>query len=77
MIRHGIAAGLHVVAVFPRTYDERKSSQRRELAVYGLAGHRVGRGGKPALLLGYAAATEPSIRAAALELARAVRAASA
>jgi GntR family transcriptional regulator / MocR family aminotransferase len=76
----GIAAGLHVVAVFPRTYDERKilaEARSRQIAVYGLGEHRVRRGGEPALLLGYAAATESSIRAAVRELALAVQATSA
>jgi GntR family transcriptional regulator/MocR family aminotransferase len=75
----GIAAGLHVVAAFPSGYDERKivaAARAREIALYGLGEHRVRRGG-PALVLGYAAAPEPAIRAAVRELAEAVRATSA
>jgi GntR family transcriptional regulator/MocR family aminotransferase len=77
---HGIAAGLHIVAVFPSQYDERKivaEARARGISLYGLGEHRVRRGRKPALVLGYAAATEPAIRAAVRELADAVRVASA
>jgi GntR family transcriptional regulator/MocR family aminotransferase len=73
----GIAAGLHVVAVFPAEYDERRileEARTRRIGVYGLCEHRVRAGGAPALVLGYATASESGLRAAVRELAAAVKA---
>jgi len=74
----GIAAGLHVVAVFPPAYDEGRILQEaraRGIGVYGLREHRVRAGGAPALVLGYATASESGLRAAVRELGAAVDAA--
>jgi GntR family transcriptional regulator/MocR family aminotransferase len=76
----GIAAGLHVLAVFPPGYDEQRilgEARRRRIGVYGLSEHRAAAGGDAALLLGYAVLSEAAIRAAVRELAAAVAAASA
>jgi GntR family transcriptional regulator/MocR family aminotransferase len=76
----GIAAGLHVLAVFPPGYDEQRildEARKRRIGVYGLSEHRVAAGGDAALLLGYAVLSEAAIRAAVHELAAAVAAASA
>jgi GntR family transcriptional regulator/MocR family aminotransferase len=73
----GAAAGLHLVAVFPPEYDERRiveEARRRRIGVYGLAEHCVRAKRPPALLLGYAAAGEASIRAAVAALKEAVAA---
>jgi GntR family transcriptional regulator/MocR family aminotransferase len=76
----GVAAGLYVAAVLPQGTDERRvleEARARGVGVYGMSEHcaRVTR--EPALLLGYAVSSEPSIRAGVRELAKAVRAASA
>jgi GntR family transcriptional regulator/MocR family aminotransferase len=71
----GIAAGLHVVAALPSATDEKRvlvEARRRRIAVSGLAEHRVSTAGEPALLLGYAAMSEASIRSGVRELADAV-----
>jgi GntR family transcriptional regulator/MocR family aminotransferase len=76
----GIAAGLHVLALFPPGYDEQRildEARKRRIGVYGLSEHRVAAGGDAALLLGYAVLSEAAIRAAVHELAAAVAAASA
>jgi len=76
----GIAAGLHVLGVFPAGYDEERilaEARKRKIAVYGLGEHSVAPAGHAALLLGYAVLGEPGIRAAVCELAAAVAAASA
>jgi GntR family transcriptional regulator/MocR family aminotransferase len=76
----GIAAGLHVLVVFPPGYDEQRildEARKRRIGVYGLSEHRVAAGGDAALLLGYAVLSEAAIRAAVHELAAAVAAASA
>jgi len=75
----GIAAGLHVVVVLPAGTDERRvlaEARGRGISLYGLGEHRVGSRGEPGLLLGYAVAREPAIRAAVHALAEAVEAAS-
>jgi len=71
----GIAAGLHVVASFPRSYSERRilaEARKRHIGLYGLGEHRIRARGRPALLLGYAVAGEATIPAAIRELAAAV-----
>jgi GntR family transcriptional regulator/MocR family aminotransferase len=76
----GIAAGLHVLAVFPAGYDEERilaEARKRKIAVYGLGEHSIAPAGHAALLLGYAVLGEAAIRAAVRELAAAVAAASA
>jgi DNA-binding transcriptional MocR family regulator len=76
----GIAAGLHVLGVFPRGYDEVRilaEARRRRIAVYGLSEHRVRSGEEAALLLGYAAIGDGTLRSAIRELRQAVAAASA
>jgi GntR family transcriptional regulator / MocR family aminotransferase len=76
----GIAAGLHVVAIFPRSYSERRivaEARKRHIGLYGLGEHRVRARRRPALLLGYAVAGEATIPAAIRELAAAVAAADA
>jgi GntR family transcriptional regulator / MocR family aminotransferase len=73
----GIAAGLHVVASFPRSYSERRivaEARKRRIGLYGLGEHRVRARRRPALLLGYAVAGEATIPAAIRELAAAVEA---
>jgi GntR family transcriptional regulator/MocR family aminotransferase len=76
----GIAAGLHVVASFPRSYSERRivaEARKRHIGLYGLGEHRIRARRRPALLLGYAVAGEATIPAAIRELAAAVAVASA
>jgi len=76
----GIAAGLHVVAIFPRSYSERRivaEARKRYIGLYGLGEHRVRARRRPALLLGYAVAGEATIPAAIRELTAAVAAADA
>jgi GntR family transcriptional regulator / MocR family aminotransferase len=76
----GIAAGLHVVASFPRSYSERRivtEARNRQIGLYGLGEHRIRARRGPALLLGYAVAGEATIPAAVRELAAAVADASA
>jgi len=76
----GIAAGLHVVARFPRSYTERRivaEARERHIGLYGLGEHRIHARRRPALLLGYAVAGEATIPAAIRELAAAVDAADA
>src|SRR5262249_18147020 len=74
----GIAAGLHIVASFPRSYGERRigaEARKRPIGLYGLAEPRVRARRGPALLLGYAVTGEATIPAAIQELAAAVEAA--
>jgi GntR family transcriptional regulator/MocR family aminotransferase len=74
----GIAAGLHVLGVFPPGYDELRildEARRRRIGVYGLGEHRVRPSEEAALLLGYAVVGEATIRAAVRELRAAVEAA--
>jgi GntR family transcriptional regulator/MocR family aminotransferase len=76
----GIAAGLHVLGVFPAGYDERRilaEARRRRIGLYGLSEHRVRPSNEAALLLGYAVIGEATLRAAVRQLAEAVAAASA
>jgi GntR family transcriptional regulator/MocR family aminotransferase len=76
----GIAAGLHVVATFPRGYSERRiiaEARKRRIGLYGLGEHRIRARRRPSLLLGYAVAGEATIPAAIRELAVAVAIASA
>jgi GntR family transcriptional regulator/MocR family aminotransferase len=76
----GIAAGLHVLAVFPAEADEERilaEARRRQIGVYGLGEHSVRAGPEAALLLGYAVINEAGIRGAVRELRAAVEAASA
>jgi GntR family transcriptional regulator / MocR family aminotransferase len=74
----GIAAGLHVVLELPPGADEARvlaEARKREIGLYGLGEHRFRSRRGPALLLGYAVAREPAIRAAVRALAEAVEAA--
>jgi GntR family transcriptional regulator/MocR family aminotransferase len=71
----GIAAGLHVVVELPEGTDEAHvlaEARKREIGLYGLGEHRFRSRRGPALLLGYAVAREPAIRAAVRALAEAV-----
>ncbi len=73
----GIAAGLHVVVELPRGTDEAlvlAEARKREIGLYGLGEHRFRSRRGPALLLGYAVAREPAIRAGVRALAEAVQA---
>lgn len=75
----GIAAGLHVVVPLPGGTDESRvlaEARQRGVGLYGLGEHRSGSRGEPGLLLGYAVAGEPEIRAGIRALAEAVEAAS-
>jgi GntR family transcriptional regulator/MocR family aminotransferase len=74
----GIAAGLHVLAVLPPGFDEARvleEARDRGIGLYGLGEHAVQPRPEQALLLGYAVAREPAIRAAVTRLAEAVAAA--
>jgi GntR family transcriptional regulator/MocR family aminotransferase len=74
----GLAAGLYVEAVLPDGMDEARvleEARARGIALSGMAEHCVEAVREPALLLGYAAAPEPSLRRALAVLAEAVRAA--
>jgi GntR family transcriptional regulator/MocR family aminotransferase len=74
----GIAAGLHILAVLPPDLDEARvlaEARARGVGLYGLGEHTLHAGREGALLLGYAVAPEPAIRAAVQELAEAVGAA--
>jgi GntR family transcriptional regulator/MocR family aminotransferase len=76
----GVAAGLYVAAVLPPGTDERRvleEARARGVGVYGMSEHCARASREPALLLGYAVSSEPSIRAGVRRLAEAVRAASA
>ncbi len=73
----GIAAGLHVLAVFPEDYDEQRmlrEARARRIGVHGLRHHSVRTRGRPALLVGYGALGEAALRRAVKELAAAVAA---
>jgi GntR family transcriptional regulator / MocR family aminotransferase len=77
---HGIAAGLHVLVALPDSVDETRvaeAARARQVGLYALGEHRIRTRGGPALLLGYAATSEPGLRAGVRELAAAVRAVSA
>jgi len=74
----GLAAGLYVEAVLSDGVDEARvleEARARGIALSGMAEHCVEAVREPALLLGYAAAAEPSLRRAVGVLADAVRAA--
>jgi GntR family transcriptional regulator/MocR family aminotransferase len=75
----GIAAGLHAVILLPAGDDEaaiRDAALRRGIAVGAMADYGLtGKAGPPALLLGYARSSEPTIRAGVRELAAVIRAA--
>jgi GntR family transcriptional regulator/MocR family aminotransferase len=74
----GLAAGLYVEAVLPPGTDEARvleEARVRRIALSGMAEHCAEAVRDPALLLGYAAAPEPSLRPAVAVLAKAVRAA--
>jgi GntR family transcriptional regulator/MocR family aminotransferase len=73
----GIAAGLHAAVRLPDPDDEAAilaEAARRRIALATINDHRIGSAGPPTLLLGYAQAAEPTIRAGAIELANAIRA---
>jgi len=75
----GLAAGLYVEAVLPEGMEEARvlmEAKARSVALSGMAEHCARARREPALLLGYAAAPEPSLRRAVTVLAEAVRAAS-
>jgi GntR family transcriptional regulator/MocR family aminotransferase len=74
----GLAAGLYVEAVLPEGIDEARvleEARKRGIALSGMAEQCAQAVREPALLLGYAAAPEPSLRRAVTALAEAVRAA--
>jgi GntR family transcriptional regulator / MocR family aminotransferase len=72
----GVAAGLHAVAELPGGVDEGAAvaaAARRGVAVYGMRGYRALAADAPAaLVLGYAALSEPAIAAGIAELGRAL-----
>jgi GntR family transcriptional regulator / MocR family aminotransferase len=70
----GIAAGLHATVELPEGDDERAivtEARGRRVEVDAMGEYRSG-GGPPTLLIGYAQAPEPTIRAGIRELAEAV-----
>ncbi len=75
----GVAAGLHLTVQLPDGIDEgaiRSEAQRRRVELETMADYRPDtHDGPPILLLGYGQMPEPTIRAGAHELAKAVRAA--
>ncbi len=75
----GIAAGLHVTVGLLDGDDERAicdEARRRRVELETMSDFRPDHGGRPpALVLGYAQMSEPTIRAGVAELADAVRAA--
>jgi GntR family transcriptional regulator/MocR family aminotransferase len=74
----GLAAGLYVEAVLPAGTDELRvveEARERGVGLSGMSEHCAQVVREPALLLGYAAAPEPSLRRAVAVLAEAVRAA--
>jgi GntR family transcriptional regulator / MocR family aminotransferase len=73
----GIAAGLHAAVRLPETDDEEAilaEARRQRVTLATMASHRMRRAGPPTLLLGYAQAPEPTIRAGVREVAAIVRA---
>ena len=73
----GVAAGLHVLAVLPAGVEERRvlqGARARGIALTGLSEHAVRPSREQALVLGYAVAAEPGLRAAVEELAEIVSA---
>lgn len=72
----GIAAGLHAVVELPRGADEAavvEAAARRDIRVYPMGSYRLdGSSAAPALVLGYAALSEPAIRSGIGVLAQAV-----
>ena len=75
----GLAAGLYVEAVLPEGMEEARvlmEAKARSVALSGMAEHCARARREPALLFGYAAAPEPSLRRAVTVLGEAVRAAS-
>ena len=74
----GLAAGLYVEAVLPEGTDEARvleEARARGVGLSGMSEHCAKVVREPALLLGYAATPEPSLRRAVTILAEAVRAA--
>jgi len=72
----GHAAGLYVEAVLPKGTDEARVVElawARGIALAGMQAHCVEAVREPALLLGYAAAPEPSLRRAVAALAEVVQ----
>jgi GntR family transcriptional regulator/MocR family aminotransferase len=73
----GIAAGLHAVVELPPGSAEDAvvaAAAARDIRVYPMRDyHAAGRSAAPALVLGYAALSEPSIRAGITVLAEAAR----
>lgn len=62
---HGVAAGLHTVALLPEQVDERSLLARAERAgmrLHGLAWFRVAEPGPPGIVLGYGGLSEPTIQ---------------
>jgi GntR family transcriptional regulator/MocR family aminotransferase len=72
----GIAAGLHAVAELPPLAEEARvaaAARRRSVGVYPMRDYRFGgRGGPPALVLGYGGLGEPAIRRGVALLALAI-----
>jgi GntR family transcriptional regulator / MocR family aminotransferase len=74
----GIAAGLHATVRLPETDDEDRivaEATARRIALGTVSRYRVAPGHRPLLLLGYATASEPAIRAGIRALREAVAAA--
>jgi GntR family transcriptional regulator / MocR family aminotransferase len=73
----GVAAGLHAAVRLPDTDDEQAilaEAERRRIALATMNDARMDSACPPTLLLGYAQAPEPTIRAGVTELAEVVRA---
>lgn len=74
----GIAAGLHAAIRLPSGYDEiaiRDEARKRGVAFTTMQAYQIkSQGGAPTLIIGYARASEPTIRDGVRELAAAVRA---
>lgn len=70
----GIAAGLHALVELPTECDEQAlvaEAARRGIGIYGVSDYYAsGNGVRPALVLGYAALSEPAIEAGIAELGR-------
>ncbi len=69
-----------MLVALPDSVDETRmaeAARARQVGLCALGEHRIRTRGRPALLLGYAATSEPGLQAGVCELAAAVRAVSA
>ncbi|MGZ4304809.1 MAG: MocR-like pyridoxine biosynthesis transcription factor PdxR [Solirubrobacteraceae bacterium] len=75
---HGVAAGLFVLAVLPDAVDEEalvSAAAARGVGVEALSWHRIGGGGPPGLVLGFANLAQAAIERGVAELGRALESA--